>query len=187
MVTYKRLQGFEDRARQRFGARSGAIPERIRQVDLDDRDERGEAGNCKGARRIYRYYAVGNRQFCWTVRPDTRGNYYAFDYVPKGTKTGRVWEREYQVRFAHRNKAQARALVRARAAQAKRKARRGAPSVDASEAAGRPSQRSVCDVFAVGAMRAAGSLRYTGRRTPRIHARHSPQRRHVAIGILARA
>lgn len=64
----------------------------------------------------YNFYQEGSWMFCWTVHPDDRGEFHAFDYQPygKGAKTGEAkrWRLVHLVTFAHRNKAKARAFDR---------------------------------------------------------------------------
>lgn len=72
---------------------------------------------CRQNENPYNYFGDPNGwMFCWTVHPDTRGQYHTFDYQPKGkgSQSGKAvrWKLRNLVTFSQRNKAKARAYSR---------------------------------------------------------------------------
>ena len=77
---------------------------------------RGEPRLYRGGRNFWRHFAAhnGRRMFCWTVRPDTNGDYWSFDYVRHGSGKRTTWKATPFVRCARRCVAKAKAVRRYR-------------------------------------------------------------------------
>ena len=77
---------------------------------------RGDPRCYRGGKNFWTHYTArnGRRMFCWTVRPDTNGDFWSFDYVRHGSGKRTTWKATPFVRCARRCVAKAKAVRRYR-------------------------------------------------------------------------